>query len=296
MRTLLACLLLSGLAPGRPEVPPVGTKVVTKYAKPLRIDNEIVDDGAMFRIYTVEQKEGGFLWLVSGKVRGKVPAIDVIPYADAVNFYTAEIQDMPGNAGAHVWRGLYLKDRGKLDAALDDFTEAIRIDPRLAMAYTNRGNVWQAKGEYDRALADYDEAIRLDRKGSWAVNNRGHAWGMKKDYARALADYDEAIRLHPKNPEPYNNRAWEWATCPNPQFRDGKKAVESARKACELSLWNDANHLGTLAAACAEAGDFDQAVTWELAAIKLPALDENEKKGRQERLALYRARKPYRRP
>ncbi len=298
MRTLLACLLLMGAARGLGQgtEPSVGSKVVIKYAKPLRVEDRIVDDGTTFRVYAVEKVDGGFLWLVSGRVRGRVPASDVVPFDRAVDFYSDEIRKMPGNSAAHVWRGLSLKELGRLDAALDDFTEAIRLNPDVARAYVNRGNVWQAKGDYDRAIADYNEAIRIEPRATWATNNRGHARGMKKEYDRAIADYNEAIRLDPKNPEPYNNRAWEWATCPDPRIRDGKKAVESARKACELGGFQDANHVGTLAAAYAEAGDFDQAMTWERAAIKLPAADENERKGRRERLALYQARKPYRRP
>ena len=64
-----------------------------------------------------------------------------------------------------------------------------------------------------------------------------------------------------------------------------------------MSEWKKANHLGTLAASYAELGDFDQAVKWEEAAMKLTAdPDGEEMKGRKERLALYRDKKPYREP
>jgi serine/threonine-protein kinase len=95
----------------------------------------------------------------------------------------------------------------------------------------------------------------------------------------------------------YNYRAWLWATCPEPEFRDGKKAVESATKACELSKWKERNDLDTLAASYAETGDFDQAVKWEEKAIALtPESEAGEKKARNERLALYRNGKPYHQP
>ena len=114
----------------------------------------------------------------------------------------------------------------------------------------------------------------------------------KKEYAKALADYDEAIRIEPKNPFPYNNRAWIRATCQDSKYRDGAKAIESATRACELTEWQGAYPLGTLAAACAEVGDFDAAVKWQTRANALYYDAEDERMG-EERLALYREMKPY---
>ncbi len=74
---------------------------------------------------------------------------------------------------------------------------------------------------------------------------------------------------------------------------DGKRAVESATKACELSNGKDPNSIDTLAAACAEAGDFDQAVKRQSQAIDL-LTDAKEKEDFVTRLKLYREKKPYR--
>jgi tetratricopeptide (TPR) repeat protein len=112
-------------------------------------------------------------------------------------------------------------------------------------------------------------------------------------YDTAVADFTEAIRLDPKDACAYNARAWIWATCPGARYRDGPRAIKSATRACELLGWKVANHIGTLAAACAEAGDFDAAVKWETKASELYADAEDKAKG-QERLQLYQEKKPYR--
>ena len=125
-----------------------------------------------------------------------------------------------------------------------------------------------------------------------AYRSRGLAWSNKKDYEKAIADYNEAIRLDPKYSGAYNGRAWLWATCPDGKFRDGKKAVESATRACELGEWKDALVLDTLAAAYAESGDFDKAVEWQEKAHKLSP--ETDKKEWGKRLDLYKGKKPHR--
>ncbi len=101
------------------------------------------------------------------------------------------------------------------------------------------------------------------------------------------------IHLDPKDATAYNCRAWIWGTCPEAEYRDGKKAVESATRACELTEWKDAFPLGTLAAANAEAGDFDAAVKWQTKANGLYVDPADKVKG-EERLKLYQEKKPYR--
>jgi hypothetical protein len=174
-----------------------------------------------------------------------------------------------------------------------NYSAALCPDPGQAAAYFNRGNARAAKKEYDRALVNYSEALRLDPGSADAYINRGIAWTAKGEYDRALADYSAALRLDPGQANAYNNRAWLWATCPDADHRDGKRAVASATRACELSGWKEACHIGTLAAASAEAGDFDTAVKWQSRANELYADAGDEKKG-EERLRLYREKRPYR--
>jgi len=53
------------------------------------------------------------------------------------------------------------------------------------------------------------------------------------------------------------------ATCSDEKLRDGKRAVELATKANELTAGKDASVLDALAAAHAEIGDFDKAVEYQ---------------------------------
>ncbi len=91
----------------------------------------------------------------------------------------------------------------------------------------------------------------------------------------------------------FNNLAWLLATCPDDQYRDGNTAVENATRACELSQWAKPDCLGTLAAAYAEAGEFELAIKWQTKAIEL-ATPDYDMAAAQSRLKLYEAGKPYR--
>ena len=100
------------------------------------------------------------------------------------------------------------------------------------------------------------------------------------------------IRIDPNFSRAYNNLAWLLATCPDAKFRDGKRAVELATKACELTKWKVALDIGTLAAAHAEAGDFEAAVQWQTKANGLYGAGKDREKG-EARLKLYQQKKRY---
>lgn len=82
------------------------------------------------------------------------------------------------------------------------------------------------------------------------------------------------------------------AVCPDPNVRNGAKAVEYAKRACELSEWKIPVYFDTLASAYAEAGDFGNAVRWENKSLASNASYATlERMGL--RLSLYEQKMPY---
>jgi tetratricopeptide (TPR) repeat protein len=211
----------------------------------------------------------------------------------AIADFTEAIRLDPTDARMYSKRASAWHNGQDYDKAIADYTQAVRLNPRDAVAFTNRGHAWSAKREFSKALADYDEAVRLDPEDATVFSNRGVARHNRGEYDEALADFDEAVRLDPMDAMALNNRAWLWATCPDQKHRDGERAVESAAKACELTDWKDANLVGTLAAAYAEAGDFEKAAEHQERAIRL-ADDPDMRMQLEEHLALFRDRRPYR--
>jgi tetratricopeptide (TPR) repeat protein len=198
---------------------------------------------------------------------------------------------------AYYNRGNAYGDKGDYDKAIADYTDAIHFEPDYIAAYNDRGNAYGDKGDWDKAIADENEAIRLNPNFVEAYYARGGFCAHKGVYDRAIADFNKAIRLKPDFVEAYVSLAWLLAVCPDVNARNGEYAVDYALKACELSAWKDDSILGTLAAACAEAGRFDAAVKWQNKYLESHYLESNpsndtREKARQ-RLSLYEQKRPY---
>jgi hypothetical protein len=108
------------------------------------------------------------------------------------------------------------------------------------------------------------------------------------------------VRILPNDPYGHWLLARILAASPVAAVRDGKRAVAEATIACQLTHGKDPDCLDALAAACAEAGDFDSAVKWETQAIDLEqernrhTVDFQKEFRMRDRLSLYKRRQPYR--
>ena len=214
----------------------------------------------------------------------------------AISDFNEAIRLNPTDAMAYGLRGKAFSDKGELDKAVTDLTQAIRLNPKGALAHQNRGYISFKKGEWESALRDLDEAIRLDPKLAIAYSNRGSTYSRMGEYFKALRDLNEGIRLAPKDGKAYNSLAWLLATCPDPSIRNGIKAVEAARRACELDAWKTWYCIGTLGTAYAESGDFNQASNFQKRAMEMPGLTDSDRADAEKRLALFKLGKPYHEP
>lgn len=190
---------------------------------------------------------------------------------------------------------------GHFDEAIADCDKAIslrqtimpiELNPMDTLLYFTRAMAYASKGDYKKAIRDLGVVITIDPKSSAAYSSRGLLQARQGDYSRGIADCEKAVEIDPKYANGYNNLAWLLAICPDAKKRDGKRALEEARKACELTRWKDALCLGTFAAAFAETGDFAGAVKWQKKSIET-GLSKKAAADAQKFLKLYEAKKPY---
>jgi Flp pilus assembly protein TadD len=177
-----------------------------------------------------------------------------------------------GNSSAHCWLGKCLASQGRLEEACGEFDEAAREDSTYAEAH-------------------YELAVALS---------------MRQKTAEAVAHYRIALRFSPDDARALNNLAWILAANPRPEIRDGAEAVRLAGRACQITHDSEPLFLGTLAAAYAETGRFDEAVATAQRAhdvaleLAQNAHDAAEAKSANalaarnlELLAIYRSRQPF---
>jgi tetratricopeptide (TPR) repeat protein len=246
-------------------------------------------------------------------------------YDTAIADFNRSLQLNANYAAGYHKRGLAWHAKREYDKAIADYTQALRIDPTSAPALADRANALLAKEDHAKAHRDLDDAIRMDATYEAAYCIRGRLWDKRKDYEKALSDFAEAIRLNPRYAPTFLERAGTWvrqkrydkaradfdeavrldaknadacaalalflASCPDAKMRDGKRAIALAQPAVELDRTN-ANALEALAAARAEAGEFDQAIRTQQRALEGPHLQDAE--AARRRLELYRKKQPYR--
>ena len=172
-----------------------------------------------------------------------------------------------GDALLH--QGKYAEAEAQFRKVLAMDAEHYRQTPaELAKALAGQGRIGDA-------IAFVHEAISENLEKARAMNELALflAAGLKTTYPRRSSCCKTAIALAPEQPAGPRNLAWIYATCPDRRFRNGPKAVELARRACELSEWNNAQCRQTLADAYLEAGDFGHAIEELRAVVQLDPTD-----------------------
>jgi tetratricopeptide (TPR) repeat protein len=195
-------------------------------------------------------------------------------------------------AEAYAQRAQAHLTRGEAARALEDLDAALAVEPDTYL-FGMRGQARMELGRHDEALEDFAEVIRREPRDPRAYQLRARILGLRGDHGREQAELEAALAHSPDDVAVCNLAAWRLATCPDARFRDGAKAVALASRACAQTGWEEPHCLDTLAAACAEAGQFDQACRWQEKALGLfpPDIDLQPYRARLEG---YRAGRPHR--
>lgn len=197
-----------------------------------------------------------------------------------------------------------LMEKEDYTGAIEALTDSIRLEPTGAPNYFFRGGYWRALGDLNKAIADFSAAAQLDPDPyTERILVRGVCWRDAGEFDKALADFEKVA--HAEDPYPSLGRRLDykldverarlWATCPIDRFRDGKRAVEAAKRAIATYPFEPVPwyFYDTLAAAYAEAGDFMQAKKSQARAIGKAKLDNYPVDELFDRFDLYKNNSPY---
>jgi len=214
---------------------------------------------------------------------------------EAIAHYQKALQIRPDSAEAHNNLGSALLQKGSVDKAIAHYQKALQINPDYAEAHNNLGNALFQKGNLNEAITHYQKALQIKPDYAEAHINLGNALLQKGSVAEAITHYQKALQIKPDSPDVLNFLAWLLAACSDAHIRDGVQAVKYAERACELTHYGMTIFVGTLAAAYAEAGRFDDAITTaqQACALATAAGEQDLLEKNQKLLKLYRAHQPY---
>lgn len=254
-------------------------------------------------------------------------------WQDSLSLFEESLKNTKNNFIAHCNYGLALYYRGNYALAKEHFLDALRIFPKFVEARVNLGMVLEKENDVVGAYEQYKIAVsqRPDLPFIWKSLSKtasmlgkteealnavlkaielnpggdpelyfmaGYLSAVLLKPSEAIKYYRKSLELNPLQPVVLNNLAWLLSTLPDDELRNGNEAVTLAWKANELTGGKNVIINGTLAAAYAEAGDFENAVNTARRAIEL-AVSTGEKQFEQknrELLKLYLNKKPYREP
>ncbi len=155
------------------------------------------------------------------------------------------------------------------------------------------GHWADAQADPRKAVDSLTKALKEQPDDTNLLIARSGAWHLLGEYEKEVEDLEHLIQLNPPPPKnliALNNLAVLLSTAPEASRRDGKRAIELARRAQATVGQPLPDLLDTLAAAYAETGDFDEAAKTQEKAIELaPAREEF-----RNHLELYRANQPLR--
>ena len=191
--------------------------------------------------------------------------------------------------------GNLLDKLGHPNEALIEYRRAVLLNPGLPSLHNSTGMVLAELGRFDKALGQFQEAARLDPAYPWAHLEIGKLRLKQGRDAEAMDEFRTALRIDPNNFQILAYTAHVLAADENPQIRDGRAALVLAIKAKLLTGETQPYVLDALGMACAETGNFTNALEETQKALDL-ATDAKMKKLEplQQRLELYKNHQPWR--
>lgn len=180
----------------------------------------------------------------------------------------------------------------------DDYVRRLKSADKghLLQAIVRLGMAFYQSGNGPKAKEHFAVAVRIDPKFVGVEIALGRQREKEGRPESAIKLYREALRRDPQNMVAKNNLAWLLSTHQDESIRNASEAVSLAEQVVKTTKLRNPGFLDTLAAAYAEAQDFDKAQTAARRAHALCMTGGQLEMARtiQKRLELYENRQPFR--
>ncbi len=121
-------------------------------------------------------------------------------YREATNSFAKAVIKNAKDPMAHLLFGASLYWEGKVDDAVSEYNEALRLSPGNAMAYQLLGIAAGWKGDVAQAQEYFLTANRLDPNKADTNMNLGSTYAVERNLDKALEHFRRAAELAPREP------------------------------------------------------------------------------------------------
>ncbi len=98
---------------------------------------------------------------------------------------------------AHFMNGISLLKEKKLDEAMPEFEQDIKLNPKLYRSYFHIGLIYSMKNDFDKAIPSYEKSLELDQKNTPALDNLGLVYIKMKNYKKAKSYFEKSLAIDP---------------------------------------------------------------------------------------------------
>ena len=105
----------------------------------------------------------------------------------------------------HLMLGSANQAISKLDLAIENYRNAIKLDSNLIPAYSNLGTALADKGELEAAMVSYESVLELDPYHADVHYNIGLLRLKMEDIDSAMASFKNALAVQPNHSDAKNS-------------------------------------------------------------------------------------------
>jgi lipoprotein NlpI len=113
---------------------------------------------------------------------------------------------VPNHFGAQAVLADVLLAAGKTERAAAAFNKLVENFPDNPLSHNNRGMFLQREGKFNEAVTDFSRAVERDPNYFYSYTNRGFTFLQMDNPTAAEADFNASLKIQPQQPMVYNMR------------------------------------------------------------------------------------------
>ncbi|HVA47127.1 MAG TPA: tetratricopeptide repeat protein [Pirellulales bacterium] len=146
-----------------------------------------------------------------GRLRSEPDADGALPGAarldEALDDFQQALRLDPRHVDALIHRAYIWSAKNETEKAQDDLSAAIRINPHESEAYCQRAGIHTSRGEYGAAIEDLTAGIGAEPTKTACLLDRAVAFALKGEYQKAIDDCQAVLKIEPNNTIAYFHTA-----------------------------------------------------------------------------------------